>query len=935
MPATIPLLEREEELATIEELLAAAREGFGGLLTIEGEAGAGKTSLLAAASSLAAAEGMLLLRARGGEYERDFPYGVVRQLFEPILAEETRRAELLTGSASLAAPVFEPEAAPQEGSDAFGVQHGLHWLVADLAASAPLALLVDDAQWADLTSLRALAYIARRLEGLPVALALTVRTGETGAHVELLDALRREPESRLVVPSPLSTEAAAALVAEELGHQVTEHFAQACCSATTGNPFLLVELLRALDSEGAEPTDENAERLTQIAAAGVSRSILARLGQLGKDAVGVAGAVAVLEPNAEVRLIAALAGMPAETVAEACGKLVASRLLSDSRPLAFVHPLVRAAVLSDISEPERAVAHARAARLLSDDGASSDTVAAHLLLAEPGEDAWVVSELRAAAAAALARGAADAAVRYLRRALREPPPKDERLMTSRELGVALLRADDAEGIEVLRTVRSALDDATRRAEIATELALSFAVRRRSEEAVSLLEESLAEISDRHSSLGVFLRGHLLLQALWGYERVADGALPEPDEALDGSTIENRLVLQTAAALYACGLRPIEGAREMAELTVRDPAVVEADALAGLAPQAAFVALALTDRGDLIEDLFEIQIDASRRRGALPGVSGGYAVRGSCRLADGELQDAQADADAAVRVSRQFGFPGSRSTWLAGAVRTLVARGDFGRAQELLDDVGPGDWIVTGLPGALLLCARGELRLETGAPVEARHDFLAAAERIGWIPYANPEVLGWRTGLAFCEAALGNREEALRYAAEAVETAREAGGRRGIGVALRVQGAVTGGAEGIELLREAAGILAGTRARLQHAKALADLGAALRRANKRKEAREPLREALDIAHRCGATPLAERARTELAATGARPRKAVIGGVESLTPSELRVARMAAEGMTNREIAQALTVTAKTVETHMRHIFQKLDIARRTELPATLA
>jgi DNA-binding CsgD family transcriptional regulator len=158
--------------------------------------------------------------------------------------------------------------------------------------------------------------------------------------------------------------------------------------------------------------------------------------------------------------------------------------------------------------------------------------------------------------------------------------------------------------------------------------------------------------------------------------------------------------------------------------------------------------------------------------------------------------------------------------------------------------------------------------------------------------------------------------------------------RGIGVTLRVQGEVTGGAEGIELLRDSAEILAGTRARLQHAHALAQLGAALRRANRRKDARVPLREALELAHRCGAGPLEEVVRTELAATGARPRRAVFTGVESLTPSELRIARMAADGMTNREIAQALTVTAKTVETHLRHVYQKLDVARRTELADTL-
>lgn len=222
----------------------------------------------------------------------------------------------------------------------------------------------------------------------------------------------------------------------------------------------------------------------------------------------------------------------------------------------------------------------------------------------------------------------------------------------------------------------------------------------------------------------------------------------------------------------------------------------------------------------------------------------------------------------------------------------------------------------------------------GRHAEARNDFLAAAERIAWLPVANPEAFPWRIGLARCEAALGNEEDARAIAAEALDVAHRAEGVRGVGIALRTQGTLAGGTEGIELLGEAVETLAGTRARLHYAEALLEHGAALRRANFRKDAREPLREALELAHRCGARPLEERARVELAATGARPRKAVFTGVEALTPSELRVARLAAEGMTNREIAQSLTVTAKTVETHLRHVYQKLDLAKRAELAGAL-
>lgn len=935
MPAITGLLERENELATIEEVLDAARNGSGRLLMIEGEAGAGKTSLLAAAADLAAERELLLLRASGGEYERDFPYGVVRQLLEPILADEARRAELLTGSAGLAAPIFEPEATPGDGRDPFSIQHGLYWLLADLAESAPLALLVDDAQWADVVSLRALAYLARRLGELPIVLALTVRSGERGERTELLGALRREPQCELIVPPPLSREASATLVVGELGRQPSERFAEACSDATKGNPFLLVELLRTLGAEGTDPGDESAERLTQVAAIGVSRAILTRLGQLGSSSVEIAQAIAVLEPNAEIRLIAALAELTVEQAAEACARLVAARLLTDSRPLAFVHPLVRAAVLGDMSAPQRAIAHTRAARLLTEDGADPDTVAAQLMLAEPGGDDWACAVLRVAAATALDRAAADPAVRYLRRALREPPPRAERLATSRELGAALLRANDAEGIEVLRAARSALTDPAERAEIAADLALSFAVRSRSEEAVAMVEESLGEVGDRHGAPGLKLRGALLMVVLWGHPGVPEGALPGPGESFDPRIPGNRSILSMSSILYAFGLRPIEEARGMAEAALAETTWLEADWATGINPTAALVTLTLTDRGDTVGPYFEKVVEIARRRGTLLGISGSHGIRGYCHLLDGELRDAQSDAELALRVSGQAGFSIALSSWMGAAVRTLVARGELVRAEELLDEIWRGRQLPGGFPGALLLCARGELRIATGRPAEARHDFLAAAERVGFLPYANPEVFGWRTGLAFCEGALGNSTEARELAAKAVELARESGSPRGLGIALRVQGAIAEGAEGIELLREAADLLATTRARLQHAHALTDLGAALRRANWRRDAREPLREALDVAHRCGATLLEERARTELAATGARPRKAVVSGVESLTPSELRIAHMAADGMTNREIAQALTVTAKTVETHLRHVFQKLDVDRRTQLAPVFA
>lgn len=934
MSAPKALLGREEELASIEQVLRGAIDGSGGLLTIEGEAGAGKTALLDAAAQRGEEADLQVLRARGGEFERDFPYGVVRQLFERPLADPARQEELLGGDSASAAPVFEPATAPSEGAEPFAVQLGLHHLVLTLAESGPLLMLVDDAQWADLASLRTLAYIGRRLGGRCAALALAVRTGEPGEHESLLDALRREPGALMVEPPALSIAAVEALIAAEAGCAPGDGFAAACHDATAGNPFLVVELMHSLDLEQVNGGGEDAERLSELAAAGASRAILARLAPLGEDAVVAARAVAVLEPNAEARRIAALSGLSPDAVADACERLVIASLLTDTRPVGFVHPLVRAAVLGELSKPRLAAEHSRAAHLLAGDDAAADAVAAHLLLAEPGGDEWAVTELRSAASEALDRGAPAAAVSYLRRALREPPPKPDRLAVSRELGNALLRADDPEGIEVLRAVRSALDDPVERAVIAAELSVSLAFRRPGGEGVDLLEESLEEISDDHADLGLLLRGHLLIQALSGLERVPPGVKPEREHWPEGDTREGRALLRELSFLYAIGYGPIDCALDTAAASGSDPDLYWEDARAGYPAGYVFGAQALADRGDLTPELLAVAIDAAKHRGAGPAMASGYGVRALCCYLDGDLPGAEADMEIALRLTIPSGLLAPLSAWLFGAMKIAIACGEPGAAEELLDNAWPDRGLGPGLSGAFIHVARGELRAASGRHAEARHDFIAAGERVSWLPYANPEVIGWRTGLALAEAVLGNGEEARQLAAEAVRLAREAGAQRSVGLTLRVLGTVTQGEEGIEALREAVEILAATRARLQHAEALVELGAALRRANRRKEAREPLREGLDLAHRCGAVALEGRARTELTATGARPRKAVLTGVESLTSSELRVAQMAADGMTNREIAQSLFVSAKTVETHLRHVYQKLDVGRRTELSAAL-
>jgi DNA-binding CsgD family transcriptional regulator len=232
-------------------------------------------------------------------------------------------------------------------------------------------------------------------------------------------------------------------------------------------------------------------------------------------------------------------------------------------------------------------------------------------------------------------------------------------------------------------------------------------------------------------------------------------------------------------------------------------------------------------------------------------------------------------------------------------------------------------------------SRARLRLLRGDLASGLEAMLDAGRRFESVGGRNPAWMAWRSQAALALLQLGERDEARPLAVEELELARTWGAPRALGAALRVAGLVEGGQQGLALLEEAVEVLADSPAKLEHAKARTELGAALRRANRRSQAREQLRHAVELATICGAAPLAARAETELLAAGARLRRLSLSGVESLTPSERRVAQMAAEGPTNREIAQALFVTPKTVEVHLSSVYRKLGISSRSQLSAALA
>jgi DNA-binding CsgD family transcriptional regulator len=925
------LLEREHELATLEGLIDDAAGGRDArIAVVEGRAGIGKSRLLAAVRERAADAGLRTLTARGTELEREFPFGAVRQLFEPLRADPGEWERLLGGSAASALPVFETPAASDDGDavrDAsFATLHGLFWLTVNLTADAPLMLVVDDLHWCDRPSLRFLAYLAPRLEGLPLALVVGLRTGEASADPTLLDDVVNGPAAVAVQPGPLSAEAVSGLIAGRLGDDVDESFAAACLEATNGNPLLLGQLISSLAAEGVRPGADQAQTVRAIGPRAVSRTVLLRLSRLSPAALAVARAVAVLGENAELSAVAALAGLDEPAVAEAISALARADILRHEPPLGFVHPLVHDAVYRELPPGERELQHARAARVLLDAGTQRDQVAIHLLMTPRRGEAWVVELLVEAARSAMRKGSTDGAIAYLRRAIEEPPPDERRAELLYELGMTESSASAPDAVGHLRQALDATDDPRLRAEAAFWLSRLLMLLGSPEEGAQIASAALPDGSGELADQRQALRAQELTVTYWGGGELdrLDRLDAEPPR-VTGHGPGSRMLLAQTAVDWAVVNRPADQTCAIALEALAGGTLIDFEN--GYFTVGAIVPLVVAEREEA-SDVWDACFADAHRRGSLFAAMGAHMWHGWTLLRRGALVEAEESLATAIEEMELWGNP--RIEYTLGFLGwTLTERGRLDEAREALARVPVEPVLTWG--GTHWRRSRVELLLAEGRAEDA----LAEIDAIRDTPFVrNPALFPWRTQRALALDALGRTEEALAIAEEELEPARQWGAPGTIGRVLRVMGTLEREA-GIPRLEEAVALLEGSTDRLEHAKALLALGSAVRRARQPTESREPLRRALEVAAACGADALVEEIRTELAAAGAQPRTTALSGVEALTPSERRVAGLAADGQTNRDIAQALYVTPKTVEVHLSNAYRKLGIKSRRDLTGALA
>ncbi|WHT16859.1 AAA family ATPase [Crossiella sp. CA-258035] len=917
------LWDRGDETALLAEEAERARGGQLRVVVVEGPAGIGRTSLLD--EFVADVRSATVLRARGTELQRRFAFGVVRQLFSPLLCRlpEDRREALLAGGAE---PVRQVLAGAEPGPDVvalenapFAVLHGLYRLAATLTRERPLVLVLDDADLADAPSLRWLRYMRTRLAEAPVLLVLTRRTDGPAEAEDVLGSLVTDPDCVLIRPRLLSP----AAVARMLPESADPALARACHQISGGNPLMVRTLLASM-SIGDSPLERAGSLTGQVFA----HSLGSWLTRLPAATVAFARALSVLGEAASAELPARLAGITGPEGRAAEDHLWQAGLLRCDPVLRWNHPAVREAVYTELAGEERARLHHAAATALHDASAPLEEVCAHLLLVPPAGDSWVLGTLCAAAAQAARRGAPDGAAEYLRRALAEPPPAEARTGIVVGLGMAEAFSNPAAGVDRLLEVFDEVTDPRLKAAMAEVLSDALARLTRHDEAIAMLARAAEDVAPLDPDLANTLTGRRLIVSI--SEQEGPARVKRPGADLPGDTAGERCLLSALAFASGMGGDPVAEAARLAGLAIPRTTAELTSPLAGPVS----LVLTWTEQLDEAVRLCDKAIAESRRTHALLSLALLLSHRAQLAQFTGALSAALSYAESALEMLplEQWGYLGTVPVAVQSDLLIELNEPELARRRMIAAELE--HTCDQGFAGAFYQTVRARVRMACGEPAEGLADLLTAADHLREFGYENPVMLPWRVWAVEALHAQGHHAKAAEIAAQALASAHRWGTPRGLGTALRLTGLTRRGPEGEANLRESVELLSGITAPLELAASLLTLGELRIETEDIRGARTALRRCLEEAERCGAARLAELARERLVATGARPKQTPAAGTAALSSGERRVAELAAGGLSNRRIAEELHLTMRTVETHLSATYRKLGIPNRTALRALL-
>jgi DNA-binding CsgD family transcriptional regulator len=905
------LFGREREREALDRLLHGVRAGRGGVLVVQGEAGVGKTALLEYVAE--AGREFWIARASGIEAEMELPYAAAQQLCSPFFGLMERLAQPQRDALGVAFGVSTGPA-----PDRFLVGLAVLGLLAEAAEEQPLLCLVDDAQWLDSASAGTLAFVARRLLAERIALVFATRTSG--------DPLIDLPEVHV---EALGRRDARALLESVLPARLDERVLDRIVSETRGNPLALLELPR-----GLTPTQlAGGFGLPQAVpvSAGIEESFMRRLPALPQEAHRLL-LVAAADPVGDPALVwraAKRLGIPES----AAHTLESEELLALSPRVVFRHPLVRSAVYGSASADELREVH-RALADATDPHIDPDRRAWHRAQAAATPDEEVAGELERSAARAQARGGFAAAAAFLERAVAltpEPARRAQRALAAARTKFQAGALDDA--FDLLETAESgtAVDDPVRAQMHLLGAQIEFAARRGND-----APQLLLDAARRLESLDVDLARETYLDTLSaamfagrlatpeaGVLEVSRAALaapqpPHPARAPD-------LLLDGLATLFTEGYGPaVPILRQAQSAFGTDMSVAEQLRLLWLAS----VSSVLLWDDVRWETLSERHVQLARQTGALGELPLALSQRVYTHLFAGELTTAASLVEQIQAATEATG--GTLAPY--GAVGLAALRGREAEAARL---IGGSRADVTrrgeGIGLSVLDWAEAVLYNGLGRYEQA----CVAALRLTEHPRDLNSLNWWMVELIEAAVRAGTPELAADTHRRLREMTQASGTDWALGLEARSRALLSTGKIAEDLYREALARLARTRVRSDLARAHLLYGEWLRRERRRLDAREELRTAFELFRDFGMEAFAERARLELEATGEHARRRTVDTLDQLTPQETQIARLAAEGHTNREIAVRLFISASTVEYHLRKAFRKLNVRSRTQLEDRLS
>ncbi len=897
---------------------------------IQGVSGLGKTALLNAACRMAREEQLSVLCARGSLLETPFSFGVVRQLFEPVLSllDPTQREQCLRelGTGILSGT------GPKDVDDLSAVLDGLRSAVSFLAESQPIVLAVDDLDLCDRESALWFEYMSRRLEHRKVwLLGTTSLRSDTQARLTI-DQVTADPATRSFVLEPLSMSSVAELVAEQFGGLGLENLVEECHYVTRGNPLLLFSLLTWLRVNGFEACSDAVKEVQNAVPQAIVRSMVARTHSLPPGAYPLLQAITVLRGDAGIRETSALVKLDIEDAKVAADALAEVNILRRERPLSFVYPVEASSIYADMGPAGRANLHALAARLLHSQGSSPCVVGDHLLLTEPGVEEWRAACLVDAARTAEHEGRHERAHEYLIRALAEPPELSIRGDVLVELASVEASMGSVEAIPCLREAGDLEVEPTRYARKALQVVNALADEVSPADALDILRVASARLQGT-DELELRLRLELVVAH---FDRTIKGGMRAAaalEESLAGRLVGRNRDERLALA-YLCGfwvLLPDRfAASQLAATALQSIAGEDLEVADAIAVEGMVRALeAATFAGNLgdVEQIARNRRTTAQRLGVSGTEAAIAAVLAHVLFEGGNLREAESEARRALSITNGS----SRSRWpLILSAKISLEQGQRAQAAQFVEELCRIEDGSESLDEILAMECRGELHYAEGAIETALSDFQVAGQLAEDWRVRNPAVTGWRAGRARALYAIGDYRASHELASENLSLARVFGSPLHVGAALRVMAEVVEPTERLALLDEAVNLLEPTGAVLELSHATLDLGRTLRESGRHVAARTALRQAADLAVRCGASRLIDQSLRELRASGARPRRLAFSGADALTPSERRVAELAASGMKNARIAEELFVSTKTVEGHLSRAYQKLGIQSRDEL-----